>query len=83
MQAMTDMGGDDAHSPCWGMEAVFRRYYPKLCYYAFKIIDNKASAEDVVQDGCLTDNFESRMIAPWISKGFFCGMIFLLRLVKY
>ena len=76
---MTDMGGDDAHSPCWGMEAVFRRNYPKLCYYAFKIIDNKASAEDVVQDECLTDNFESRMIAPSDFQGVFLWYDFSIK----
>jgi RNA polymerase sigma-70 factor (ECF subfamily) len=59
MQAMKDMGGDDAYSSCRGMEAVFRRYYPRLCYYAFKIIANKASAEDVVQDVFL--RFQDRL----------------------
>jgi len=59
MQAMTDMGGEGAHSPYGGMEAVFRRYYPRLCYYAFKIIENKASAEDVVQDVFL--RFQDRL----------------------
>jgi RNA polymerase sigma-70 factor (family 1) len=59
MQVMTDMGGDGAHSPYGGMEAVFRRYYPKLCYYAFKIIDDKASSEDVVQDVFL--RFQDRL----------------------
>jgi len=56
---MTDMGGDDGHSPYGGMEAVFRRYYPKLCYFAFKIIENKASSEDVVQDVFL--RFQDRL----------------------
>lgn len=56
---MKDMGGDDAYSSCRGMEAVFRRYYPRLCYYAFKIIANKASAEDVVQDVFL--RFQDRL----------------------
>jgi RNA polymerase sigma-70 factor (ECF subfamily) len=59
MQEMTDMGGDDAHSPYWGVEAIFRRYYPKLCYFAFKIIDDKASSEDVVQDVFL--RFQDRL----------------------
>jgi len=59
MQAMTDMGGEDAHSPFGGIEAVFRRYYPKLCYFAFKIIDDKASSEDIVQDVFL--RFQDRL----------------------
>jgi len=56
---MTDMGGEGAHSPYGGMEAVFRRYYTRLCYYAFKIIENKAAAEDVVQDVFL--RFQDRL----------------------
>jgi RNA polymerase sigma-70 factor (family 1) len=59
MQAMTDMGGEDAHSPYGGMEAVFRRYYSKLFYFAYKIIESKASAEDVVQDVFL--RFQDRL----------------------
>lgn len=59
MQAMTDMGGEDSHSPYGGMEAVFRRYYPKLCYFAFKIIEDKDSGEDIVQDVFL--RFQDRL----------------------
>lgn len=32
------------------MEGIFRAYYPRLCYFAFTMLDNKEMAEDMVQD---------------------------------
>lgn len=32
------------------IENLFDAYYPRLCYFAFKMIDDKATAEDVAQD---------------------------------
>jgi RNA polymerase sigma-70 factor (ECF subfamily) len=32
------------------IENLFDAYYPRLCYFAFKLIDDQAAAEDVAQD---------------------------------
>ena len=32
------------------MEGVFRAYYPRLCYFAFTMLESKEMAEDMVQD---------------------------------
>lgn len=32
------------------MKNIFNAYYQRLCFFAFKILDNKHTAEDIVQD---------------------------------
>jgi RNA polymerase sigma-70 factor (ECF subfamily) len=32
------------------MEGIFRAYYPRLCYYAYTMVNDKEIAEDMVQD---------------------------------
>lgn len=32
------------------VEHLFKQYYARLCYFAYQIINNKDSAEDIVQD---------------------------------
>ncbi len=35
------------------IDYIFNKYYSRLCYYAFKIINNQESAKDIVQDNFL------------------------------
>lgn len=32
------------------IEIIFRRFYPELCYYSYRIIDDSDAARDIVQD---------------------------------
>ena len=32
------------------MEGIFRAYYPRLCYYAYTLVNDKEVSEDMVQD---------------------------------
>jgi RNA polymerase sigma-70 factor (ECF subfamily) len=42
------MGNDN-----FSIELLFRSHYARLCYFAFKLIDNQETAEDIVQDSFL------------------------------
>jgi RNA polymerase sigma-70 factor (ECF subfamily) len=37
-------------NPNFSIEFLFRSHYARLCYFAFKLIDNQDTAEDIVQD---------------------------------
>jgi RNA polymerase sigma-70 factor (ECF subfamily) len=34
----------------YSFDLIFKKYYPRLCHFAFQILKNKASAEDIVQE---------------------------------
>lgn len=42
--------GAGSFSPNMGIEYLYNHYYSRLCYYAFKIIDNQNASKDIVQD---------------------------------
>ena len=54
------------------MEGVFRAYYPRLCYFAFTMLNNKEVAEDMVQDvflrlqGRLNDFFAENALKSFL-----------------
>jgi len=50
MQPMSDGNMDSSPVAIENMEGIFRAYYPRLCYFAFTMLDNKEMAEDMVQD---------------------------------
>ena len=47
---MSDGNMDPSPVAIENMEGIFRAYYPRLCYFAFTMLDNKEMAEDMVQD---------------------------------
>ena len=47
---MSDGNMDSSPVAIENMEGIFRAYYPRLCYFAFTMLDNKEIAEDMVQD---------------------------------
>lgn len=47
---MSDGNIDPSTIAIENMEGIFRAYYPRLCYFAFTMLNNKEVAEDMVQD---------------------------------
>jgi RNA polymerase sigma-70 factor (family 1) len=50
MHPFPDGNTDYIPVPIESMEGIFRAYYPRLCYFACTMLDNKELAEDMVQD---------------------------------
>jgi len=61
---MSKSAGDNGIITAPVLEALFKRYYDRLLYFAWQYVHNKETARDLVQDAFITYWNNSRSVSP-------------------